>query len=221
MFRYSKSSSRTSEHSASAGQNYRAFISFLVVQSLSIKCSSLPIETVLKGALIPCFHQVLTLLCFIVQLKICEFNSSIFQSLEVVLNDHRLLRDQNSFRTAARSPCAMSQISDFATAFLTLWLPTSKHAQKATFHQNSKLNFLPSNTKQMPAKTENLKTFCTALPKVELHAHINGSISFATIKKLTERKVGYTWILSHPLRETIDTFLTESRKTAPCRIRDT
>ncbi|GAB5586164.1 hypothetical protein Unana1_01064 [Umbelopsis nana] len=40
----------------------------------------------------------------------------------------------------------------------------------------------------MPATTENLKLFCTSLPKVELHAHINGSISFETIRKLTERK---------------------------------
>ncbi|KAI8582286.1 hypothetical protein K450DRAFT_228241 [Umbelopsis ramanniana AG] len=40
----------------------------------------------------------------------------------------------------------------------------------------------------MPAFTGDLKAFCVALPKVELHAHINGSISFDTIKKLTERK---------------------------------
>lgn len=150
----------------------------------------LSIETILKWALIPCFDQVLTLLCFIVQLKTCEFNSSIFQSLEVVLKDHRLLRDQTPFglqhgvHAQWVNQWLCHCVPDTVTAYF-------QHAQKGTtFHQNSKLDFLPSNTKQMPAKTENLKTFCTALPKVELHAHINGSISFATIKKLTERKVG-------------------------------
>lgn len=33
-----------------------------------------------------------------------------------------------------------------------------------------------------------LKDFCFRLPKVELHAHLNGSISPATMKELVERK---------------------------------
>ncbi|KAH8554667.1 hypothetical protein BGW37DRAFT_480601 [Umbelopsis sp. PMI_123] len=40
----------------------------------------------------------------------------------------------------------------------------------------------------MPVALEDPKAFCVALPKIELHAHINGSISFETIKKLTDRK---------------------------------
>ncbi|KAI8078125.1 uncharacterized protein B0P05DRAFT_637642 [Gilbertella persicaria] len=34
----------------------------------------------------------------------------------------------------------------------------------------------------------NLADFCTKLPKVELHAHINGSLSPATMRELVERK---------------------------------
>lgn len=33
-----------------------------------------------------------------------------------------------------------------------------------------------------------LKDFCKQLPKVELHAHLNGSLSPATMKKLVEFK---------------------------------
>jgi hypothetical protein len=47
---------------------------------------------------------------------------------------------------------------------------------------------LPNRT-IMPVALEDPKAFCVALPKIELHAHINGSISFETIKKLTDRKV--------------------------------
>jgi adenosine deaminase len=41
----------------------------------------------------------------------------------------------------------------------------------------------------MSVNANELKAFCVALPKIELHAHINGSISHETISKLRERKV--------------------------------
>ncbi|KAI8888164.1 Metallo-dependent hydrolase [Backusella circina FSU 941] len=40
----------------------------------------------------------------------------------------------------------------------------------------------------MTAPTLSLEEFCTQLPKVELHAHINGSLSPLTMRQLVERK---------------------------------
>ncbi|KAJ2956018.1 hypothetical protein NQZ79_g8073 [Umbelopsis isabellina] len=40
----------------------------------------------------------------------------------------------------------------------------------------------------MSVNVASLKAFCVELPKIELHAHINGSISHETIAKLRERK---------------------------------
>lgn len=36
--------------------------------------------------------------------------------------------------------------------------------------------------------TTSLTEFCVQLPKVELHAHLNGSLSPATMRELVERK---------------------------------
>lgn len=36
--------------------------------------------------------------------------------------------------------------------------------------------------------TSGLREFCVRLPKVELHAHINGSISPKTMRELVDRK---------------------------------
>jgi adenosine deaminase len=36
--------------------------------------------------------------------------------------------------------------------------------------------------------TATLSEFCVKLPKIELHAHLNGSLSPATMRELVERK---------------------------------
>lgn len=36
--------------------------------------------------------------------------------------------------------------------------------------------------------TTTLTDFCVQLPKIELHAHLNGSLSSATMRELVERK---------------------------------
>jgi adenosine deaminase len=40
----------------------------------------------------------------------------------------------------------------------------------------------------LTASTLSLTDFCTQLPKVELHAHLNGSLSPATMRELVSRK---------------------------------
>jgi adenosine deaminase len=40
----------------------------------------------------------------------------------------------------------------------------------------------------MTASTLTLEEFCHQLPKIELHAHINGSLSPSTMRQLVERK---------------------------------
>lgn len=46
--------------------------------------------------------------------------------------------------------------------------------------------FLFTSYHQMSALS--LSQFCVQLPKVELHAHLNGSLSPATMRELVERK---------------------------------
>lgn len=60
------------------------------------------------------------------------------------------------------------------------------------FNHRAKIPDLPCSSVKAPfiiiPMTTSLADFCVQLPKVELHAHLNGSLSPATMRELVERK---------------------------------
>ncbi len=79
-------------------------------------------------------------------------------------------------RTAVAGHCDAKQEAD-----------ASAHARRSTVPSHVDSSDLHPVLRQ-PSPNEKLATFCKRLPKVELHAHLNGSLRSSTLKELAQAK---------------------------------